>query len=82
MKIRPVFVLFFALASLNLFAQEKFPQYPNPLGIPINLSATFGEIRPNHIHAGLDIKTQGVEGKKVYAVADGYISRIGVSPYG
>ena len=82
MKIRPVFVLFIALASLNLFAQEKFPQYPNPLGIPINLSATFGEIRPNHIHAGLDIKTQGVEGKKVYAVADGYISRIGVSPYG
>ena len=46
------------------------------------LSATFGELRPNHIHAGLDIKTQGVEGKKVYAIADGYVSRIGVSPYG
>lgn len=82
MKIRPIFALAFALASISLTAQESFPQYPSPLDIPIYLSATFGEIRPNHIHAGLDIKTQGVEGKKVYAVADGYISRIGVSPYG
>ena len=82
MEIRPIFVLLFTLASMSLAAQEHFPQYPSPLDIPINLSATFGEIRPNHIHAGLDIKTQGVEGKKVYAVADGYISRIGVSPYG
>ena len=70
------------MASLGLKAQESFPKYRNPLDIPIYLSATFGELRPNHLHAGLDIKTQGVEGKKVYAVADGYISRIGVSPYG
>jgi murein DD-endopeptidase MepM/ murein hydrolase activator NlpD len=82
MKIRPFFALFFALTSTALLAQEQFPKYGNPLDIPMYLSATFGEIRPNHIHAGLDIKTQGAEGKKVYAVADGYISRIGVSPYG
>lgn len=75
-------ILLFALSVLGLKAQDSFPQYGEPLDIPIYLSATFGEIRPNHIHAGLDIKTQGVEGKKVYAVADGYISRIGVSPYG
>ena len=82
MRIRPIFVLFFTLISTALCAQEQFPKYGNPLDIPVYLSATFGEIRPNHIHAGLDIKTQGVEGKKVYAIADGYISRIGVSPYG
>lgn len=82
MKIRSSLTLMLCLVALGLQAQERFPQYPNPLDIPIYLSATFGEIRPNHIHAGLDIKTQGVEGKKVYAVADGYISRIGVSPYG
>lgn len=75
-------LLLFILASWGLMAQESFPQYAKPVDIPIYLSATFGEIRPNHIHAGLDIKTQGVEGKKVYAVADGYVSRIGVSPYG
>ena len=63
-------------------AQEVFPQYPSPLDIPLYLSATFGELRNNSFHAGIDIKTQGVEGKKVYAVADGYISRIGVSPFG
>ena len=82
MKWHPTLTLFFVFAAIGVMAQEHFPQYGNPLDIPIYLSATFGEIRPNHIHAGLDIKTQGVEGKKVYAVADGYISRIGVSPYG
>ena len=82
MKIRLITVLAFVTAALGLTAQESFPKYGSPLDIPIALSATFGEIRPNHIHAGLDIKTQGVEGKKVYAVADGYVSRIGVSPYG
>lgn len=70
------------LSSLSMLAQTTFPKYGNPVDIPIYLSATFAELRPNHLHAGIDIKTQGVEGKKVYAVADGYISRIGVSPYG
>ena len=81
MKLRSFLVFMALTVVLGAFAQD-FPKYGNPLDIPIYLSATFGEIRPNHIHAGLDIKTQGVEGKKVYAVADGYISRIGVSPYG
>ena len=67
----------------SLFSQnESFPQYPNPVKIPIYLSATFAEIRTNAFHAGVDIRTQGVEGKEVFAVADGYVSRIGVSPFG
>lgn len=66
-----------------LFSQEEtFPKYPNPVEIPVSLSATFGELRNNAFHAGVDIRTQGVEGKEVFAVADGYVSRIGVSPYG
>ena len=81
-KLHSALVLAFVLSAFRGVAQESFPNYGKPLDIPIYLSATFGEIRPNHIHAGLDIKTQGVEGKKVFAVADGYISRIGVSPYG
>ena len=80
-KLRSFLVLLALSLSMGALAQE-FPKYGQPLDIPIYLSATFGELRPNHLHAGLDIKTQGVEGKKVYAVADGYISRIGVSPYG
>ena len=82
MNHRTSLLLFLVLSVLGLKAQESFPQYGEPMDIPIYLSATFGELRPNHLHAGLDIKTQGVEGKKVYAIADGYVSRIGVSPYG
>jgi hypothetical protein len=46
------------------------------------LSGDFGELRSGHLHAGIDIKTGGVQGKKVYAAADGYVSRIKVSLYG
>lgn len=77
-----IVILAFVLLSVNLKAQEAFPQYPSPLDIPVYLSATFAELRNNSFHAGVDIKTQGVEGKNVYAVADGYVSRIGVSPFG
>ena len=45
-------------------------------------SANFGEMRPNHFHSGTDFKTDGVEGKPVVAVTDGYVSRILQSPSG
>ena len=82
MNMRSFLLALLLFAGMGLMAQESFPKYGKPVDIPIYLSATFGELRPNHLHAGLDIKTQAVEGKKVYAVADGYVSRIGVSPYG
>lgn len=65
-------LLFFSLATN---AQE----YANPLDGELILSGNFGEIRGNHFHSGLDFKTGGVEGKPVYAVADGFVSRIFVS---
>lgn len=73
-----IIVIISLLLSLNTFAQE----YRSPLDIPLLLSANFGELRNNHFHSGIDLKTQGVEGKPVYSIADGYISRIGVSPSG
>ena len=78
------FLFCIALMSNVLCAQEKpqYPVYPNPVKFPIYLSATFGELRNNAFHAGVDIKTGGETGKKVYAVADGYVSRLGVSPWG
>jgi len=45
-------------------------------------SANFGEMRPNHFHSGVDIKTDGVTGKPVVAAADGYVVRIAVAPGG
>ena len=81
MKVKLLITLI--LVSNFLLAQDiSFPQYPNPVKIPISLSATFAELRSNAFHAGVDIRTQGVEGKEVFAVADGYVSRIGVSPVG
>ena len=56
--------------------------YGSPLDLDLYLSANFAEMRSNHFHSGIDIKTGGVEGKVVRAVADGYISRIGVVPGG
>ncbi len=69
----------------SIFGQVK--DYPKdyfraPLDIPLNLSGNFGELRTNHFHAGLDIKTEQREGLKVVSVADGYISRVKVSPFG
>ena len=50
-----------------------------PVDIPIILSSSFGELRPNHFHSGIDIKTQGIEGFEVFSIGDGYISRIQIT---
>ena len=54
-------------------------RFANPFEHPITFSGNFGELRANHFHGGLDFKTQGVEGKPVRALADGYVSRIRVT---
>lgn len=81
MKVK-ILIIFLLLGNCLHSQTEPFPLYPNPVKIPVYLSATFAEIRTNAFHAGVDIRTQGVEGKEVFAVADGYVSRIGVSPFG
>ena len=53
-----------------------------PFDFPILLSGSFGELRSNHFHSGIDFKTQGAEGKPIRAVLPGYVSRISVSPWG
>jgi len=46
------------------------------------LTGNFGELRSNHFHSGIDIRTDGRTGLPVLAVADGFVSRISVSPFG
>ncbi|HMW12826.1 MAG TPA: M23 family metallopeptidase [Chitinophagales bacterium] len=53
-----------------------------PMQLPFNLAGSFAEPRKDHFHSGIDIKTNGKEGEPVFAIGDGYISRIRVSPYG
>ena len=77
-------ILFLFLISSSLYAQSEYPQdyFRNPLDIPTVLAGTFAELRSTHFHGGLDIKTQQKEGLKVYAAANGYISRIKISHFG
>ena len=72
------------LSYTPVFSQINYPKdyFRPPLDIPMQLSGNFGELRPNHFHAGLDFKTQQKEGQIVHATADGFISRIKISPYG
>lgn len=72
--------LFFFLLPFLVFAQEG--SFRVPFDFPLYLSGNFSELRSNHFHGGLDFKTQGVEGKPLHCPADGYISRISVSPGG
>ncbi|MBF7090417.1 M23 family metallopeptidase [Flavobacterium sp. ALJ2] len=80
MKYSVLFLLFCNFVS----AQTDYPKdyFRSPLDIPMQLSGNFGELRPNHFHAGFDLKTNQREGLNVYAVADGYISRIKISTFG
>ncbi|SDJ07600.1 Peptidase family M23 [Flavobacterium glycines] len=82
--LRMRFFLFFLLISRVVIAQTTYPKdyFESPLGIPMQLSGNFGELRPNHFHAGFDFKTLQKEGLEVHAAADGYISRIKISPFG
>jgi hypothetical protein len=78
--------IFFSLSLILLgnSISQDFPQdyFISPVDFPIRLSANFGELRTNAFHAGIDIRTGGVTGKKILAVADGFVYRIRVSPVG
>ena len=56
--------------------------FSNPIDGKIILSGTFAELRTNHFHSGIDIKTKGIEGLNVFSSAEGYVSRIKVSHFG
>jgi hypothetical protein len=77
-------LLFCLLFIQNGNSQEDLPQdyFGSPLEIPLILSGTFGELRSNHFHSGMDIKTHQRTGLSVLASAEGYVSRIKVSHFG
>ncbi|MBI1185428.1 peptidoglycan DD-metalloendopeptidase family protein [bacterium] len=81
----PFFIIWCFFVSAT-FEKSKYPQNdfisPLPQGTPLILAGTFGELRSNHFHGGLDLKTNGTTGMQLRAIADGYVSRIKVSSYG
>ena len=68
--------------ALSLHAQDSLPKFGSPVDFPIILSGNFAEMRNNHFHTGLDIKTGGAEGKRIISADEGRVARIAVSPYG
>jgi hypothetical protein len=75
------------LLCMPLLVMAQKADYPknyfqSPIDAPLLLAGNFGELRPNHFHAGLDITTSGKEGVAIFAAAEGYVSRIRVSPFG
>jgi hypothetical protein len=83
-----LFTFLFSLPFLlfsSAFAQKKdYPQkyFRNPVNIPMQLVANFGELRSNHWHMGLDVRTQQRENIPVVASAEGYIARVKIEPGG
>lgn len=83
MKVRNIWMTGFLCAALNASAQVgSSPSFASPFDFPLLLAGNFGELRANHFHGGLDIKTQGVEGKPIYAIEEGYVSRVSIAPNG
>jgi len=78
--IKYLFLLLLLTIGSGMSAQQDSLHLP--LDIPLFLSGTFGELRSNHFHSGLDIKTNGKEGLPVYAVDDGYVYRIKIRKNG
>ena len=66
------------------FSQVSYPKdyFRSPLDVTLILSGSFAELRTNHFHSGLDIKTQQRTGLNVYSAAEGYVSRIKIQHYG
>ncbi|PHI20534.1 hypothetical protein CEQ90_07215 [Lewinellaceae bacterium SD302] len=78
MILRPLLLIFVFSLSAPLFAQ--YPTYAPPLRGPLLVTGTFGELRTNHYHAGLDFRA--ATGTAVYSIADGYVSRVKISEGG
>lgn len=79
------YILYLALFSFHFCTAQFLTCSANwalPMNSPVELSAGFGDLRPNHFHMGIDIRTAGKENLPIYAVADGFVSRLKVSSVG
>ena len=77
--LRILFTSFFILNFNESFSQEF--DFHSPIDAPFDLSGTFGEYR-SRFHTGIDFKSRGVQGQRIFSIEEGYISRIEVNNYG
>ena len=75
-------ILFTILFISNIyFLNSQEIDFHSPIDAPFDLSGTFGEFR-SRFHTGIDFKSRGVQGQKIFSIEDGYVSRIEVNNYG
>src|SRR5574344_1846744 len=81
---RLVLTLLFFFSFQGLFAQINYPKgyFSSPMNIPLSAAGYFAELRGDHFHSGMDLRTNGKEGQCVLAPADGYVSRIKIQAFG
>lgn len=77
-----IYLFLVCMHGVLSFAQSADTIFVSPFDFPLYLSGNFGELRTDHFHSGVDFKTQGVVGKPIKCVADGYICRASVTPGG
>ncbi|MEG1608013.1 MAG: M23 family metallopeptidase [Mucinivorans sp.] len=75
------FKLLVVLIILHI-SYTQAQQYTSPVNFALTLSGNVGEVRSNHFHTGIDIKALNGVGTPVLSIADGYVSRIGIAPFG
>lgn len=70
--------------AAQLFPSKNYPQgyFTWPVKATVGIAANFGELRPNHYHMGLDVRTDQKENVPVLAAADGYVSKVKIEPFG
>ncbi len=81
-KIKVLFVITLLNSYSIFWSQVNKTTYHSPLSIPLKLSASFGDLRPNHFHMGVDFSTGGKVGLSLFSIEQGYVSRIKITPLG
>lgn len=82
MNFKTVFFIFFLFFSETFYSQYNGLGYTYPLDKEAVITGNYGEIRPNHFHAGLDFSTDPTKNLPIKSIADGYVSRIKISSVG
>ena len=72
----------FCLYTILLLEISLTQYYLWPTEASKTVTGVFGDNRPRRYHAGIDIRTYGVNGKKIYSIDSGYIERIRTSSSG
>ena len=77
--LRILFTILF-IFNINFIISQEI-NFHTPIDAPFDLSGTFGEFR-SRFHTGIDFKSRGVQGQKIFSIEDGFVSIIEVNTYG